>query len=36
VVQAAGVSEAQRALAEIRFDAVITDQKRPTAKGWMF
>jgi DNA-binding NtrC family response regulator len=33
VVQAAGVSEAQRALAEIRFDAVITDQKMADGEG---
>ncbi len=33
VVQAAGVSEAQSALAEIRFDAVITDQKMADGEG---
>jgi DNA-binding NtrC family response regulator len=33
VVQAAGVNEAQRALSEIRFDAVITDQKMADGEG---
>ena len=33
VVQAAGVGEAQHALAEIRFDAVITDQKMADGEG---
>jgi DNA-binding NtrC family response regulator len=33
VVQAAGVNEAQRALAEIRFDVVITDQKMADGEG---
>jgi len=33
VVQAAGVNEAQHALAEFRFDAVITDQKMGDGEG---
>src|SRR3984885_12465930 len=33
VVQAVGVREAQSALAEIRFDAVITDQKMADGEG---